>query len=138
VAGRADAAAGAFFFLRAELSRHGVRIAGLRPSSPIGAFLRPPFDPLGWVIARCAPSVTPEPEYEPLRRQQWGVGLMFLGCIVGFALSFAWPHAWSVVGTLAMIGLGAWLNRGDVPVSFGAFRTFGDVARAMARVRGTA
>lgn len=137
VAGKPDVAVGAFFFLRGELARVGVRVEGLRPSSPINSFLRPPFDPLGRVIARSAPSVMPEPQYEPSRRHQWGAGLIVLGCI-GLVLCFAWPRAWNAFCSLVIAGLGVWLGRGDVPLSFGAFRTFGDVARAMAKARDAA
>lgn len=135
VAGRPDAAAGAFFCLRGLLAQAGVPVAELRPSTPISSISRTHLGPLAEALSRLAPSLVPVPEVTLHRRQQVGAGLVVLSVLALLVAGLMSQRALAVASAVG-VALGLLLRRGPVAdVGFGPHRTFGELARAMAALR---
>lgn len=135
VSGTEDKASGAFFCLRSLLANGGVPVERIRPSTVIATLDRSYVLPLGDALARLAPEITPEPRIVARRRQRVGGWLALLGFIL------ALHGLIRAVGTelglaLILVLVGALLGAGPpAAVEFGSFRTFGDLARAIANQR---
>ena len=135
VAGRPDAAAGAFFCLRGLLAQAGVPVAELRPSTPISSISRSHLSPLAEALSRLAPSLVPVPKVTLHRRQHVGAGLAVLSALALLVAGIISQRALAVASAVG-VALGLLLGSGPVAeVEFGPHRTFGELARAMAALR---
>jgi hypothetical protein len=133
--GEINAAAGAFFSLRGLLLSAGAP-TDIRPSSSVADYAHKNVVPLGEAVAKLAPGLVPVPTLVWKRSQQWISALAVIGGLGGFAgaLMRVGAIAWTgaslfLVMTAAMFLSG---HRGIEKVEFGDYKTFRDLAEAIA------
>ena len=135
IAGVADPAAGVFFTLRGLLAREQVSVAELRPSTDLQVITRRHPYELGRAVATLAPGLVPVPVIVHLPRQRLGGVLLAVGVFL-FLGGVLWTAVWPTLVSGAILVLGLILRRGaPVAVTFGPYRTIGDLVRAIVRAR---
>lgn len=133
VAGVEDSAVGAFFSLKGLLARAGVPTRGLRPATVVADFARSHLLELGTVLAKLAPYLVTEPRlfWSPASRALRVAAMVSFVGAVAFGI-FGSPVLSVSLATFTVVGFVISDRSKPRRVELGAYRTFADLARAIA------
>ena len=136
VMGDRSFAAGAFLAMRRVLQDAGVDVADLRPSSPIGPYLRERWGEIVWRLRMLAPGRLEAVTVDAPAHATCGIGIAASWVTLLIGLTGLLPRGvtvgagFSVVGFfLAFCALNAYVKPADIRI--GATRTFRDLSQVL-------